>query len=83
MCGARKFSLSYISRDDLASLTREAPSERIPYMLDVDNEEVENILNGRTRSVWGIAPVRASDEIVVVGFCPTRSSGCAARILTN
>ena len=48
MCGARKFSLSYISRDDLASLTREAAEvSGIPYMLDVDNEEVDNILNGR------------------------------------
>ena len=48
MCGARKFSLSYISRDDLACLTREAAEvSGIRYMLDVDNEEVENILNGR------------------------------------
>ena len=47
MAGARKFSLSYISRDDLSSLTREASEvSGIPYVMDVDKEEVEKILNG-------------------------------------
>jgi glutamate synthase domain-containing protein 2 len=47
MCGARKFSLAHISRDDLACLTREAADiSGIRYLLDVDREEVEIILNG-------------------------------------
>jgi glutamate synthase domain-containing protein 2 len=46
MCGARKFDLSYISRDDLAALTREAADiSGIPYIQDVDQMEVEAILN--------------------------------------
>ena len=47
MCGARKFSLAHISRDDLACLTREsAEISGIRYLLDVDREEVEVILDG-------------------------------------
>ncbi len=39
MCGARKFDLSHISRDDLASLTREAADvSGISYLQDVDQE---------------------------------------------
>jgi glutamate synthase domain-containing protein 2 len=46
MAGNRKFNLSYIERDDLASLTREAADiSKIPYVMDVDKEEVEDILN--------------------------------------
>jgi glutamate synthase domain-containing protein 2 len=45
MCGARKFSLEHISRDDLTCLTREcADISGIPYVTDVDKEEVEQIL---------------------------------------
>jgi glutamate synthase domain-containing protein 2 len=46
MCGARKFDLSHISRDDLASLTREAAEvSGINFITDVDKEEVEKILD--------------------------------------
>jgi len=46
MCGARKFTLSYITRDDLAALTREAAEiSGINYILDVDKEEAEKILS--------------------------------------
>lgn len=45
MCGARKFALSYITRDDVAALTREAAGiTGIRYIMDVDAEEVEEIL---------------------------------------
>jgi glutamate synthase domain-containing protein 2 len=47
MCGARKFATEYISRDDLAALTPEATAvSGIPYLLDVDKGEVNQILNG-------------------------------------
>ncbi len=46
MGGDRKFSLSLIERNDMASLTREAADiSGIPYVMDVDKEEVEEILN--------------------------------------
>jgi glutamate synthase domain-containing protein 2 len=46
MCGARKFDLSHITRDDIASLTREASDiSGITYIQDVDRTEVEEILN--------------------------------------
>ncbi|MBU2509816.1 FMN-binding glutamate synthase family protein [bacterium] len=45
MCGSRKFSLNYITRDDIAALTNEAAAiSGIPYILDVDAEQVEQIL---------------------------------------
>jgi len=45
MCGARKFALRYITRDDLATLTREAAEiTGIRYIMEVDAEEVEQIL---------------------------------------
>lgn len=45
MAGARKFALSYISRNDLCSLTREASDlSGIPYVMDADKEEVDRIL---------------------------------------
>jgi hypothetical protein len=50
MAGARKFSLKYVSRNDLCSLTREASEiSGIPYVMDADKEEVEKILrkNGK------------------------------------
>ena len=47
MCGNRKFALDYISRDDIAALTKDAAQiSGIPYVMDVDKEEVEKILNG-------------------------------------
>ncbi len=45
MAGNRKFALKYISRDDIAALTQEAANiSGIPYITDVDKEEVEKIL---------------------------------------
>ncbi len=47
MCGARKFSLEYIDRSDLASLTRDAASiSGIPYITELDEEEARAILDG-------------------------------------
>jgi len=47
MCGSRKFALEYISRDDLAALTREAAAiSGIPYITEVDKSKVEEILGG-------------------------------------
>ncbi|MCL6635704.1 MAG: FMN-binding glutamate synthase family protein, partial [Peptococcaceae bacterium] len=46
MCGARKFALSYITRDDLVALTREAAEiTGIRYVMEADAEEVEQILS--------------------------------------
>ena len=46
MAGSRKFGLEYITRDDIASLTREAADiSGIPYITEVDKEEAEKILN--------------------------------------
>jgi len=45
MCGSRKFSLDYISRNDLAALTPESSQiSGIPHVMDLDKEEVEEIL---------------------------------------
>ncbi|MBO8170040.1 MAG: FMN-binding glutamate synthase family protein [Thermoanaerobacteraceae bacterium] len=45
MCGARQFALEYITRDDIAALTREAAEvSGITYIMDVDKEEAEKIL---------------------------------------
>lgn len=45
MCGARKFALSYITRDDIASLTEQASKiSDITYIMDVDKREAEEIL---------------------------------------
>ncbi|MDH7517059.1 MAG: FMN-binding glutamate synthase family protein [Candidatus Thermoplasmatota archaeon] len=45
MAGCRKFTLDYISRDDIAALTKEAADiSGIPYITDVDNKEVNKIL---------------------------------------
>jgi glutamate synthase domain-containing protein 2 len=44
MCGARKFSLEYIARDDIAALTpRAAEISGIPLVSDADREEVEQV----------------------------------------
>ena len=47
MAGCRKFTVEYISRDDIVSLTRDA-SERsgIPFVMDADREAAADILNG-------------------------------------
>ncbi|MBE0477822.1 FMN-binding glutamate synthase family protein [Candidatus Aerophobetes bacterium] len=45
MAGARKFNLKHINRDDLFALTREAESiSGIPFIMNVDKEEVQKIL---------------------------------------
>ncbi|MDD5571570.1 MAG: FMN-binding glutamate synthase family protein [Bacteroidales bacterium] len=45
MAGTRKFNLSYISRDDLASLTKEATEvSGITYIMDYQKEEAQKIL---------------------------------------
>ncbi len=47
MAGSRKFATSHISRDDLGSLTPEASQvSGIPYIMDLDREEVDKILKG-------------------------------------
>ncbi|MBA7561159.1 hypothetical protein ES708_02794 [subsurface metagenome] len=46
MCGARKFALKYIDRGDIAALTRKAASiSEIPYVMDLDKQEADEILN--------------------------------------
>jgi glutamate synthase domain-containing protein 2 len=45
MCGARKFGLEHITRNDIAALTPEAAqASGIPLVSDLDAEEVERIL---------------------------------------
>ncbi len=45
MAGCRKFSMEFISRDDIAALTHDAEAiSGIPYIMDVDKEEVEEML---------------------------------------
>ncbi len=47
MAGARKFSLKYLDRNDLVSLTRDsADVSGIPYVMDSDREEIDAILSG-------------------------------------
>jgi len=47
MAGNRKFALSYIGRDDIAALTKEAADiSGIPFITDVDKDEVRKILKG-------------------------------------
>ena len=44
--GNRKFKLEYITRDDIAALTQDAAAiSSIPFITEVDKEEVEAILN--------------------------------------
>ncbi|NWF50167.1 MAG: FMN-binding glutamate synthase family protein [Ignavibacteriaceae bacterium] len=46
MNGSRKFAPEYITRDDIAALTKEAAEiSGIGYITDVDKEEVQTILN--------------------------------------
>jgi glutamate synthase domain-containing protein 2 len=46
MCGSRKFTLDYISRNDIITLTRDAAEiSGISYVMDVDKKEVDQILN--------------------------------------
>ena len=46
MAGCRKFKLEYISRDDIAALTKEASEiSGVPWVMNVDEDEVEKILD--------------------------------------
>ena len=46
MAGSRKFKLEYLTRNDLASLTKEASEiSGIPWVMDVDKDEVEKVLD--------------------------------------
>jgi hypothetical protein len=46
MAGSRKFSLEHISRDDIAALTRDAAQiSDIQYIMDLDRERAEKLLN--------------------------------------
>jgi hypothetical protein len=46
MAGNRKFSLEYITRDDIAALTQDAANiSGIPYITEIDKEEVNKILD--------------------------------------
>jgi hypothetical protein len=48
MAGERKFTLDYITRDDIAALTKEASDiSGIPYITDVDKSEVQKILKAK------------------------------------
>jgi len=52
MAGARKFSLPYLSRQDLVSLTHEcAEVTGIPYVMEADLAEAEEILTADARRV--------------------------------
>ncbi len=45
MCGARKFAVQHLTRNDIASLTTEAARiSGIQYIMDADRDEVEKIL---------------------------------------
>lgn len=47
MAGCRKFAPQYISRDDIAAITHEAAEiSGIPYVMDLDKPQVEEILGG-------------------------------------
>ena len=46
MAGSRKFTVSHISRDDIAALTPEASRvSGIPYIMDLDKGEAQRILD--------------------------------------
>jgi hypothetical protein len=45
LCGARKFALEHVTRDDICTLSREAAEvSGIRYVMDIDKEEVDTIL---------------------------------------
>jgi len=46
MAGSRKFAMQYMTRDDLCCLTKEsAEVSGIPYVMDLDEEEVDKMLD--------------------------------------
>ena len=47
MAGSRKFAMKYMSRDDVAALTRDAAdASGLKYVMDVDRDEVDKMLVG-------------------------------------
>jgi hypothetical protein len=45
LCGARKFALEHVTREDICALTRTAAEvSGIRYVMDIDKEEVDTIL---------------------------------------
>jgi glutamate synthase domain-containing protein 2 len=47
MAGSRKFGTKFMARDDIASLTPQATQiSGIPYVMDVDREQVDRLLGG-------------------------------------
>jgi len=56
MAGSRKFAMEHISRDDIAALTREAAQvSGLPYVMDVDGREVEELLGTLKKPARGNA----------------------------
>jgi len=54
MAGSRKFAMEHISRDDIAALTREAAQvSGLPYVMDVDGREVEELLGSLKKRARG------------------------------
>jgi len=48
MAGNRKFAMNYISRDDLCALTKDGSEiSGIPYVMNIDKNSAEKILNGK------------------------------------
>jgi hypothetical protein len=48
MAGERKFTLDYVTRDDIAAITKEAADiSGIPFITDVDKDEVQKILKAK------------------------------------
>jgi len=63
MAGARKFALQYITRDDLVALTREsAEVSGIPYVMESDREEIEDILGGNSGHATKTLPQGAQSK---------------------
>jgi len=59
MAGSRKFALQYIDRNDLVSLTREASDvSGIPYVMDSDAAEIDEILSGNGSASLQVAGLK-------------------------
>jgi glutamate synthase domain-containing protein 2 len=63
MCGARKFALEYITRDDLVAMTRDAADvSGIPFVMDADKAEAESILRAGVVSEASVKPFRVASS---------------------
>lgn len=48
MCGSRKFALAYVTRNDIAAITREASEiSGIPYIMELDRADAKDVLDIR------------------------------------